>query len=60
MRGSTGGNQVGVYGTRLIPSDTTFPGARVFPISWIDSHDSLWLWGGSGQGTRNQIVIKLI
>ncbi len=47
MSGSNTANQAGEYGTIGIPSNTTVPGARVFSISWVDSNDNLWLFGGS-------------
>ena len=41
-------NQVGVYGTKGVPDAANVPGARSASTSWIDSSDSLWLFGGSG------------
>lgn len=39
-------NQVGVYGTQGVPSETTTPGGRDSASSWIDSKGNLWLFGG--------------
>jgi hypothetical protein len=48
ISGSNSIDQVGVYGTKGIPSPSNVPGARGYAISWIDSHDNLWLFGGRG------------
>lgn len=41
-------NQPGVYGTRGVASQSNKPGARESSVSWIDSSDKLWLFGGAG------------
>ena len=41
-------NNAGVYGTLGTASDTNVPGARDSCVSWIDSSDNLWLFGGNG------------
>ncbi|MBN1698149.1 MAG: hypothetical protein JW881_11595 [Spirochaetales bacterium] len=38
----------GVYGTKGIVSGLNVPGARYGSISWIDTSDNLWLFGGYG------------
>jgi hypothetical protein len=43
-------NQPGVYGTKGIAASTNKPGARYGSISWTDSTDNLWLFGGYGTG----------
>jgi N-acetylneuraminic acid mutarotase len=48
ISGSNSTYQAGVYGTKGIPSSNNVPGARGYTISWIDSHDNLWLFGGFG------------
>ncbi|MEE9936107.1 MAG: galactose oxidase [Deltaproteobacteria bacterium] len=48
MSGSNIGKQVGIYGTKGVAAPNNVPGARVRAISWIDSNDNLWLFGGSG------------
>ncbi len=40
--------QPGVYGTQGVPSPYNVPGARGSSVSWIDSNDNFWLFGGSG------------
>ncbi|MBN1765567.1 MAG: right-handed parallel beta-helix repeat-containing protein [Sedimentisphaerales bacterium] len=46
--GSSTIDQSGVYGTKGISNPTNVPGARTGSISWADSNDNLWLFGGCG------------
>lgn len=54
-------NSIGVYGTIGVPSATNIPGARSRAVSWIDSNNNLWLFGGLGydstgsQGALNDL-----
>ena len=41
-------SQFGVYGTQGVPSSQNVPGARYGAVSWIDSNNTLWLFGGLG------------
>jgi hypothetical protein len=41
-------NEPGVYGTKGVANETNKPGARSGSISWTDSTDNLWLFGGYG------------
>lgn len=41
-------DQRGVYGTQGVAAGTNKPGARSDAVSWIDSEDNLWLFGGYG------------
>ncbi len=41
-------NQVGSYGTKGTANAGNVPGARQSSVSWIDSGDNLWLFGGFG------------
>ena len=41
-------NQAGTYGVLGTGSTSNLPGSRVASISWRDSSDNLWLFGGSG------------
>ncbi len=41
-------NQAGIYGTKGIASPSNKPGGRREAISWIDSSNNLWLFGGDG------------
>lgn len=40
--------QSGVYGTKGVAAGANKPGSRYLSISWIDSDDNLWLFGGEG------------
>jgi hypothetical protein len=42
-------NQSGVYGTKGVAAPGNTPGARFGSVSWIDSYDNLWLFGGEGK-----------
>lgn len=48
LSGSNRTGQHGVYGTKGVPHPNNVPGARQYAISWIDSLDNLYLFGGSG------------
>jgi N-acetylneuraminic acid mutarotase len=51
MSGSSTPNAVSVYGTPGTPAAANVPGARVRSVTWTDSADKLWLFGGtSGDG----------
>ncbi len=50
--------QYGIYGTKGVADASNKPGARRQSISWIDSSDNLWLFGGSGldgYGSRGEL-----
>jgi N-acetylneuraminic acid mutarotase len=40
--------QPGVYGTLDVPAANSVPGGRASAVSWIDSKNNLWLFGGEG------------
>jgi len=46
VSGATVTNQVGVYGTQGIISSSNIPGSREGASSWIDSKNTLWIFGG--------------
>jgi len=48
MSGSNTVQQLGVYGTLGVPDASNMPGGRSYSVSWIDSADNLWLFGGLG------------
>ncbi|MES2679436.1 MAG: kelch repeat-containing protein [Bacteroidota bacterium] len=54
VRGGNTISQAGVYGTQGIPAVGNTPGGRTFLSGWIDSGNSLWLFGGSGYDTNSQ------
>ncbi|NVM04589.1 MAG: hypothetical protein HWN67_19860 [Candidatus Helarchaeota archaeon] len=41
--------QLGIYGTKGVPNAGNVPGSRFFSVSWTDSDDNLWLFGGYGR-----------
>jgi N-acetylneuraminic acid mutarotase len=51
MGGSNINGQLGTYGQLDTPSTSNIPGARSDAISWIDSNNNLWLFGGYGLGS---------
>jgi N-acetylneuraminic acid mutarotase len=48
VRGSSGPNAVGVYGTQGIAAPGNDPGAREFMTTWTDASGNFWLFGGDG------------
>ncbi|MFX1274266.1 MAG: Kelch repeat-containing protein [Promethearchaeota archaeon] len=48
ISGSKSLYEQGVYGTRGVPDAANHPGSRNYAVSWIDSDDNLWLFGGEG------------
>jgi len=46
VSGSDGTYQSGVYGTKGVADPCNVPGSRSSSISWTDSSDNLWLFGG--------------
>ncbi len=48
ISGSNQTYQVGVYGIQGVSSSINIPGARSSLVSWIDSNNNLWLFGGLG------------
>lgn len=48
MRGSSGSDAGGVYGSQGVAAPTNIPGARNLAVSWIDAEGMLWLFGGTG------------
>lgn len=48
MHGSDESNQAGNYGLVGSPAPGNVPGARRFPITWVDADGALWLYGGNG------------
>lgn len=51
VTGSNVVNQLGIYGTKGVPSTTNCPGARTESISWVDNNGNLWLFGGIGKSS---------
>ena len=51
ISGSNIVNQLGIYGTKGVPSTTNTPGARTESISWTDNNGNFWLFGGTGKSS---------
>jgi N-acetylneuraminic acid mutarotase len=51
MSGSQNANALGVYGTMGAPAAGNVPGARSYSVSWRDSGNNLWLFGGYDGGS---------
>jgi N-acetylneuraminic acid mutarotase len=49
ISGSDTRGENGNYGEKGIAADANEPGARSSPVSWTDSDDNLWLFGGYGE-----------
>lgn len=49
------GNQLGIYGTEGIAAATNVPGGRAGAVSWIDSSNDLWLFGGQGYDSAGSL-----
>jgi len=48
MSGSDAIDQLGYYGTMGSPGASNVPDSRFRSVSWTDSADNLWLFGGNG------------
>lgn len=48
ISGSNTSNAYGVYGTQNVAAANNIPGARYIAISWVDSANNFWLFGGNG------------
>jgi hypothetical protein len=46
MSGSNLTNQIGIYGTKGVPSQSNVPGGMLGSISWVDNEGSFWIFGG--------------
>jgi gliding motility-associated-like protein len=54
MKGPGLQNQVGTYGTITVASPLNNPGGRAFAsITWTDTANNLWLFGGFGSDVNN-------
>lgn len=57
VSGSNFVDQPGTYGAKGVASPTNIPGARLNAVTWIDSNDNLWLFGGYGLGSSASSLI---
>jgi PKD repeat protein len=56
MRGTTIPDDVGNFGTRGIPAISNLPPARSYgAATWTDNNGDLWVFGGTGNGGRNDL-----
>ncbi len=55
MKGSTGVNQPGNFGVIGVPAAGNNPGGRIQAVSWRDSSNALWLFGGSGYASSSTV-----
>jgi len=53
VSGSDSAQQYGIYGTKGIADSGNIPGAREGCVSWVDSGENLWLFGGYGYGASS-------
>ena len=44
-----------VYGTRGVPAPGNWPRARTDAVTWVGPHGGLWLFGGYGGSSRNDL-----
>ncbi|MBM4252990.1 MAG: fibronectin type III domain-containing protein, partial [Deltaproteobacteria bacterium] len=56
VSGSNSANTVGNYGSKGIVQFTNVPGARQGSVSWINSSNELWLFGGTGLDSGGNTV----
>ena len=52
-------DQYGIYGTQGIGSPSNVLGSRDNSISWIDSNNNLWLFGGNGYDATGSQGMKI-
>jgi N-acetylneuraminic acid mutarotase len=50
-----GNGQPGSYGALGTPASANTPGGRAYAISWADAKGNLWLFGGNGDDSTDQI-----
>jgi hypothetical protein len=48
IKGSTAGNQNGIFGTLGVANNNNNPGTRSYSNGWTDNEGNLWLLGGFG------------
>ncbi len=48
ISGSGLADSKGIYGTLGVAASTNVPGARTNAVSWTDSHENFWIYGGYG------------
>ncbi len=53
VSGTDSANQAAVYGTKGVASTDNMPSSRYHAVSWIDSSNNLWLFGGQGYDSNS-------
>lgn len=51
MSGTSSAGSTGVYGSKGFPALANYPGGRMDLVTWVDSQDNFWLYGGTGAGS---------
>jgi N-acetylneuraminic acid mutarotase len=57
MSGSNTPGAAGVYGTQGLAAAGNGPGEREYAVSWTDSSDNLWLFGGNTAGAASGLTV---
>ena len=57
VNGSSSIDQIGFYGVQNIPAAGNIPGSRFIASSWKDDANNLWLFGGEGYDSSNNIGV---
>lgn len=60
ISGSENPNQKGSYAAKGVASPDNFPGGRFISISWFDSSNNLYLYGGNGLMTGGYGLIMTV
>jgi N-acetylneuraminic acid mutarotase len=55
MSGATTQGTAGTYGVEYTPALSNSPGARYAAVTWTDSAGNLWLFGGAGYGSGQNV-----
>jgi hypothetical protein len=58
MSGATTQGGAGTYGTEYTPSTSNSPGARYASVTWTDAAGNLWLFGGAGYSSGQNVYFN--
>lgn len=58
ISGSNQINLLGVYGTKKVVNPNNVPGSRRGAVSWIDTSNNLYLFGGWGYATSSTVGMQ--
>lgn len=59
VKGSSGIDQQGTYGTIGVPAQANTPGAREGVVTWTDANGNFWLFGGYGHDASSALAGQL-